>query len=423
MMKDWILFGFGNLERTLAIYLFEKYNDRVRFIVDSDKKKWGNVRYPIKSPDEIKKYVLNKNIYIVISTFHYIEEIKAYIKSLGIPDNRIIVAINEKDIVDMLEFELYMRKIDMSSPLPRILNLELSGYCNCKCVYCPFHGKANLKARNKGFLNLDTLEKIIETIKKLPSIETVDTTGPGEIFLNKDWFIILTKLLGETSINKVIIYTNGMLLKDDNIKQIAELPATHTDVVISLDGKSPEENDAYRIGSRYDIVKDNIKKAAKFFENKDISLKITNCYPTNRKYIESHDYIIDSKYNEIPTFLQKDFPGFKIASQKTFWYGKNMQIDGWDIVKVKWPDTKNICLNLFDRIAIDYAGNLLRCSCGVAGVKGIANVNKDDVIKVWKEDYIMNQARENFKLHRYEDDFCTGCPGKGLGEYSVLISD
>lgn len=419
-----IIFGVGNSKRSIATYIIENHTD-ILCVVDNDRNKWGTEisGYIVREPSDTTKYLQEENVTVVIATFHYHKEITKQLVDLGWDTQRILVAVNDYSFFRSIEFTAYLQNVNLYDPLPTVLNLELSGYCNCRCSYCPFHGEPNLKDGHKGFMKWGTMDAVIDVIKKIPSITTVDTTGPGEIFLHKQWFEMLEKLLTHTNIRHVIMYTNGMLLTEDNIKKISLLSAEDVHIEISIDGETPKENDEYRIGAQYAVVRENIYEAKQFFErsSQSIDIMITNCYPTTLEEIESSDYKLDSKCNSIPQFLRDDFKGISVASQKTFYYGKG-ELSKFNIVEIEWPENVGGgCVNLFYRLPISYKGELLRCSCGQAGIEGIGSVFSDDILDLWHNEKVVELARKNFREQNLEEDFCTGCPGKRKGKYSILI--
>lgn len=422
--KKIILFGAGNDDRTITTYITENYKNII-CIVDNDSTKWGeNINgYSIKNPHIICDYLDDKDIIIVVAAFRYHKEIAEQIRSFGWDSERITVAINEIPFFKSRDFYIYLHNSDLLHPIPTELNIELSGFCNCKCIYCPFHGEPNLKDGHKGFMNWETLNAIIKLVKKIPTIKAVDTTGPGEIFLNKTWYEMLKKLLDNTNIETVVIYTNGMLLTEENARKIALLEAKKIRVEVSIDGESQEENDEYRIGSNYVTVKENVNVALQIFKESKckIELVITNCYPAKMEDIERSKYKSISRYNPVPQFLQEDFGEVTLISQKTFSYGKD-EFSKFKTIKVELPESeRNGCINLFYRLAINFEGKLLRCSCGHAGIEGIGSVFSDDILDLWYNEEQIQKARRNFIEKNLEDDFCTGCPGKGLEEFSLLV--
>lgn len=423
--KKIIIFGVGNEKKSIATYLAEKHGN-VLCVVDNDSRKWGKEinGCPIYGPEHIIQYQNDKDVIVVVATLlRYHDEIKAQLIDMGWDESKIVIAVRDNPFFKSIEFNAYRHSIDLYNPIPTLLHVELSGYCNCRCIYCPFHGEPNLKEDHKGFMTWETLDAIIECVRKIPSIDAVSTVGPGEIFLNKIWFEMLEKLLVNTNIKHVIMYTNGMLLNDENIKKISMLSAEDIQLEVSIDGTLPEENDEYRIGAKYDVIRNNVHAAKKFFDSikHKIEIKITNCYPATLDEIEASNYKLDSKHSSIPLFLENDFAGIALASQKTFYYGKG-ELSKFDIVEVEWPEEGNEgCVNLFYRLPINYKGELLRCSCGQAGIEGIGNVFSDDVLELWHNDKAMEKARENFINQAVEEDFCTGCPGKRKGKYGILI--
>lgn len=423
-VKKKILFGIGNQKKNIATFFLENDNNVIA-IVDNDCNKWGKKigKSVIQSAESIMQYISDEDTIVVITVYSAYEQIKSQLLDMGWNKDRIIVAIKEIPFFTSFEYICYKSEINLYDPIPTLLNIELSGFCNCKCTYCPFHGEVNLKKGHKGLMNEKTMRAVIKQVKNIPSITTVDTTGPGEIFINTKWFELLQSLLDETNIDKVYMYTNGMLLTEENIIKISLLHAKKIVLEISIDGMNQAENDAYRIGAKYNEIKRNIYNAQKTFKNqkKEIEIVITNCYPTTLDEIEKSDYLIDSKENLIPDFLKVDFPNLPIVSQKTFFYGYDIELSGFKKVRVKWKNRENRCNNLFYRIAINYAGELLRCSCGHAGIDAIGNVFVNDILKIWKEEKQIEDARKNFICGVENSDFCKGCPGKGIGEYYILV--
>lgn len=419
-----ILFGLGNGENSIAKYILRNYKNIVA-VLDNDEDKIGKEVNGVKilEPSSSISYLTQEEVIVVITSLRYHDEMQQQLVRLGWKKEKILVAVRDIPQFNDNSFKASLKGIDMDNPKPTVLNIEFSGFCNCRCMYCPFHGEPNLKEGHKGLMSWKTLDAVIEKIKNIPSIKIVDTTGPGEIFININWFEMLSRLIVNTTIEEVIMYTNGMLLDDDNIGKILSLPAKKISVEVSIDGESPQENDEYRIGSNFEQIKKNILNLKKNIDEtgKNIDITITNCYPTTLEEITKYDYLIDSKQNSVPHFLKQNFDNIKVVSQKTFYYGKGT-LENFEIVTVKWPkDYADICLNLFNRLAINYQGELLRCSCGQAGIQGIADVFNDDILNVWYTDEEMNRARTNFKNNILEEDFCSGCPGKGKGEYGVLI--
>lgn len=428
-MKDYkkvILFGYSDNKKSIARFLTTKSN--VIMIVDNDNKKIGkNVELgmEIQEVERIEDYKMETEVHIVITSELYYDEMLQQVTDLGWSKERINSRKDLEEVKNSFEYKCFVNDVRLELPTPTVINLELSGYCNCQCIYCPFHGEINMKKNHKGFMDESTIDKVIELINRIPTIDTIDTTGPGEIFINKNWYELLQKVLDNCCVETVYIYTNGMMLNEENIQKLCKLHVKNLNLEISIDGTSKAENNKYRVGSDFDVIKKNIYMAKRNFEKEQKgTILITNCYPVSLKKIEDANGYLDSKENvQIPRYLEDEFPDISKVSQNTFYYGEDrLNLSIFDKRKVKWRNTENRCLNLFNRIAIDFQGNLLKCSCGHAGIVPIANIFQDDVYKIWRENAEMQQARNHFIKNIEEEDFCKGCPGRGIGEYYVLIN-
>lgn len=423
---DWVLFGAS--EGDFTRYLAEKAKNMIA-VIDNDTSKWGKewCGKKIYSPAILDG--LNKDkVLVILANDRYQIEMKKQLEELGWQGNYIVAKDDLKDLSNSYDYFAYCSGIDLYNYEPVWLNLELSGICNCKCFYCPFHGLQNIKEGQKRLMTWDTLISVINQIKRIPSIKKLSTTGAGELFVNPEWYEMLEFFVSQTSISYVNMYTNGILLNEKNVEKLISLNIEKLELEISIDGKTPEENDSYRVGSDYGKIKKNIR----YLENRikeesacdRIKIIITNCYPISEQMLQIQNFKIDSKVAEVPEFLKKDFPGITLISQYTFLNQKtedDASLKTLKSLKVSWPDNfRYRCLNLFQWMAINNKGELLRCPCGYAGIEAIGNVFKDDIYTVWKEDEQMNQARKNFIKGNMEMDFCKGCPGKGIGEYYLL---
>lgn len=407
---------FGAKRNKINKYLMD-LNSNVLCIFDNYISEGGG-EIPICKPELIPEVEAR---FVVVATWANWEEIRKQLKELGYVEDRILIALEDVTEFGSFEWISITQGINIRNPEPKILNLELSGYCNCKCVYCPFHGEMNLKKERKGLMSLETAHRIADMASNIRTIDTIDATGPGEIFINKQWYEILTILLQKIPTKRLYLYTNGILLNESNIRRIGELPSESIVVEVSIDGESPYENDRYRVGSHYETIKNNIRSAAESWRNKSIELVITNCHAIEEKELVENNYIVDSKISDIPKFLANDFPDICKVSQKTFCYGnKNVKYKDFKRVEVSWPDNSKRCLNLFHRLAVDYEGNLLKCSCGAAGVQPIAGIG-ENYLELWKNNEEIVRARKNFIRGVNEEDFCSYCPGKGMGQYYVLV--
>ena len=424
LYDNFIIFGAG--KGKILHFLIEKYSSKIVGIIDNDKNKTGKEikGKKIFSVDILNTYNLNDTV-VISSLYNKNEEIREQFVKLGWGNN-FVVAREELDSINSFEFRLFECGVSANNFVPNVLHIELSGLCNCKCVYCPFHGYQNSKVGHKKNMKWDVLKAICEQMKKINTFNTINTTGNGEIFLNPEWFEMLQYVLSQISVPKVIMYTNGMLLNEENIKKILSLNVEKIILEISIDGRTPKDNDKYRIGSKYNTIKSNIERliSLKSNSNKNLEVIITNCYPLKKNELKDTNKIFNV---DVPQYIKDDFPGIKSTSKAAFVYKTENDKNNetlLDYVVVRHPlNNPYRCTNLFHTLCINNAGDLIRCSCGNVGIdNAIGNVLNDDVLDLWYNDKSMNMVRNAFvECDGLSLDFCDGCPFSGINEYKVMI--
>lgn len=118
------------------------------------------------------------------------------------------------------------------------IQIEVSGFCNASCFYCPHttHRKS-WRGRN---ITLQEFQKIVPYLKR---VKLLHLQGWGEPFCNQDFFkfVEIAKKYG----CQVGTTTNGMLIEDSHIEKIVDL---NIDIIaFSLAGVI--NNDTMRLGT------------------------------------------------------------------------------------------------------------------------------------------------------------------------------
>ena len=422
-----IIFGAGT-DTVLYEYVIREFSEKIKAIIDNDENKQGKKAYGVDvfSADCLSNF--NKKDTLIIScVHHYNNEIKKQIEQLGWKDN-FIIAAEDMASVNSYEFSLLRYGITPDNIMPIILNLELSGICNCKCVYCSYHSeKHRTRIWRKDLMSWDTLIAVVEQAKKIRSFKRIFLVGAGELFVNPEWFEMTQYVIKETGIHDVYLYTNGTLLNEKNIDKIMELDTESLEIDISLDGRSPEENDRWRIGAKYEEIKSNIymlmdKKAKR---NKVLSLYLSHNHPVLESEIGGRTFI--ERDSAIPPqYLVSAFPDMEIRSvytQLNSTFCCDEAHYGFKIRKFCYPtDYPNRCQSCYTTLSVNNNGDLLRCMCGEQNKDRILkNVRECDLLDQFINDKKMNEAREHLLKGICGVDFCDGCILRGMGEYYLAV--
>lgn len=216
--KNPIIYGFGLTGKWISSELGAEY------IVDTDIKKWGNSFEGalVKSPDFLKEIDVDTDIVVVtvVDIFDVIPLLNHYgVTWIPLAD----LFINSQFTIDKNltgESEEFLR-YSVSTVLQcqnaslsadqfylRSVDLVITEKCTLKCKDC-----ANLMQFYEAPINYN-IENIIAGVINLSArtdfIHEIRVIG-GEPFLNKDIYKIINRISEIKNINKIVIYTNGMI--------------------------------------------------------------------------------------------------------------------------------------------------------------------------------------------------------------------
>lgn len=114
----------------------------------------------------------------------------------------------------------------------KILQIELTNYCNGDCEWC----RNSTMKRKKGFMSIEMVEKIAKKVHKRQNHLALHFYGESMLHPK---FIEIIKLLGSYGID-TSLFTNGYFLNDKMISQIAKCQ-TLTQIYITLNRFEPYE--------------------------------------------------------------------------------------------------------------------------------------------------------------------------------------
>lgn len=108
---------------------------------------------------------------------------------------------------------------------PRQVRVETSSFCNSSCSWCHFHGDFKPATRTKGRMTRELFSAILDDIASWPKpLQEIVPTVWGEVFLNKSWAWMLMEIARRLPQTGIHIVTTGILLNDENLEQLAQVP-------------------------------------------------------------------------------------------------------------------------------------------------------------------------------------------------------
>ncbi len=420
---------FGASEKNYAEQIVKKYGEQIVYCIDNDVNKHNTKfmdKYTIYPIEKILEE--EKGTYIVItSAIYYYNKMAAQLMTMGLEKNKDFVFAGDILDIDSLKecWEKNRRRTDINiKPELRVLHLEYSGACNLKCIYCPFHGVHGIYKDHTGLMTFDTLKTTVEKFKNVSTIETLDLCGHGEIFINKYWYEFTDYILTEMSIKKVIIYTNGMLLTEENAQKLAQLKRHNIKLCleVSIDGSTPEENNGFRLNSDYKTIKNNIYNALKYLSEEDIN--IANAFIIGEDELKRRDYDVSFSIN-VPEFILKDFSNIYSFSRPVYNKRPNDKMilldKEYSNSKVYTKYKSPVCNIIFDTLAINNKGHILLCQCLASGISFLGNIFDNDPVDVFYNNTELNSIR-NMVKNGETPKSCYLCTTSPMQQYIVLCN-
>lgn len=138
----------------------------------------------------------------------------------------------------------------LEPPLPRSLQVEVTGACNLRCAMCLVSYRPAL-GKTSGSMRLPEFRRLVDS---LPELELVTMQGLGEPLLAPD-FLPMLELLAERGI-RMGFNTNGTLLTQEVAERLVRLGVDW--IHVSLDGATAQTYESIRGRSSFELVRRNL---------------------------------------------------------------------------------------------------------------------------------------------------------------------
>jgi sulfatase maturation enzyme AslB (radical SAM superfamily) len=246
----------------------------------------------------------------------------------------------------------------MDGRFPSTIAIELTNYCNSKCIFCPlFHGPESMdrQLRPKKFMDMALFSKISrEIVAQRWQPQTIYLNLHGEPLLDP-LFAQRLQLLFELSLTQYVdLQTNASPLDADTARAIVVAGVRR--VTIGFDGATPETYKAHRRGCDYTQVLSNIRQLAAFRDESKSPLRIAIQYVrTHRNGTE-----VLAAYALFKEFLSPDLDCFQCTVSNN-WARGSLVNEG--VVLFGDSDTvpTQACPNVFSQLMISADGRVPAC--------------------------------------------------------------
>jgi radical SAM protein with 4Fe4S-binding SPASM domain len=270
---------------------------------------------------------------------------------------------------------------------PLHLDIEASSVCNLKCEFCD--ATINKIGTKSGYMEFDTFTKIIDEGAELGLYAIKLNSGArGEPLLNRN-IVKMVEYAKQKGIIDVYLNTNAVLLSKELSLELIDAGLDR--ISISFEGMNSDVYEKYRVGAKYEKVKQNILNLV------DVRDSIGSCNPKIRiqtvgvpeilqdisEYIHFWGDIVD----EVALIDSKDYKNLN----------KNLVSDWacpyiWQRMMVTWDGTISVC-------GFDYSNN-----------HKLGNVKIDSIKDAWGGAEMKRIRMLHKEGMSHKIAICNGCP-------------
>ena len=268
--------------------------------------------------------------------------------------------------------------VPLNSPL--VLYVELSGFCNLKCKFCPHYiDPDNLI---KDTMSQETFDNLILGIKGLKKIKVIRLIGTGEPLLNKKFLAFAQQIKEANVCERLELTTNALLLKKEEYR--LNLTKYLDKIIISIEGLDEQ---AY-----LDVAGTKIK-----FEElvKNIHLLYQNKRNCNI-YIKIHNSAIKDEMDlkKFHKFFGNSCDEIFVENLVNLW-PETISNLGFDAGYRFGGEAKpqKVCTQIFKSMMVNANGDVVPCCVDFKRVNKISNINEEPLSIIWNSKK-MNSMRQ-----------------------------
>ena len=312
---------------------------------------------------------------------------------------------NYKEIVLNEEFDIYENKEYLEyrknwneypkqgfvSGYPISLDINVTNRCNLKCIMCRRTKFAERGEEEKPEdIDLKLYKDIIDESAK-EGVFAVHITGDGEPLLHEN-IIEIIEYAGRKNILDIFMSTNATLLDEDMSRAI--LDAGLTRLIISFDSPIKSTYEKIRVGSKYEMVIENIKRFAK--------IKKSYKYPILRAQMVK----MSLNKQEVDEYIKLFSPFVDVIGFTEYINYFNLDDGSKEINEKKYPDGF-VCFDLWRRMTIDVNGSVYACVPKPEALY-LGDAHKQTLKELWHSQKI-NKVRRLYIENNLSclDKYCT----------------
>ncbi|WP_035767608.1 radical SAM/SPASM domain-containing protein [Butyrivibrio sp. NC2002] len=289
---------------------------------------------------------------------------------------------------------------------PLLLLVELSGYCNFECKFCP-HGTENDNLV-KNNMDFKLFKKIVEELDRDQAhIAKIRYCGMGEMLINPNAVDMMSYLRdvvrrGNLNVECLELITNGSLFNKINAKMLCE---SVDRIVISVEGLNSEEYQSVTgTAIDYEAFLEGIVNIYANKGNCEIVVKIQGNSIKSEHDKKKFELLFEDKADLLSIENLTDmWPGYEtklVDTDRSFRYHV-----GEGVVR------KKVCAQIFKSLQIYANGDVVPCCFDWERLNYLGNVREKSIKEIWNGSELRKLIYKHLMLQKDTFEPCNTCYG------------
>ncbi len=288
---------------------------------------------------------------------------------------------------------------------PYNLKVEVSSFCNARCIYCAHAQKDH--GVYEGNMSLELMERIIKQSKDFPhKYKVVEMFSFGESLCNPNLEKMIAMVKESEVAEKINFTTNGLLITKERADKIVE---SGVDIIrISLQGLDAETYwNICKVKVDFEAFIDNLRYLYENKGNTSIRMKIADTAIANvpegeKRFKEIFGSIADSIFVEkiIPMYADVDYGDIDSRIYEH-------AINGRENISQK--EIHTVCNRPFYRLRVAADGKVTAACCDIPNDFYYGSIYEDNLINIWNGEKRRALLKMQLEGKRFLHPVCKKC--------------
>ncbi len=288
---------------------------------------------------------------------------------------------------------------------PYNLKVEVSSFCNARCVYCA-HSNRN-HGVYEGNMSLELMDHILSDSKEFPhKYKVMEMFSFGESMCNPN-FARMIKMAKEADVaEKINFTTNGLLITPEKADELIE---AGTDIIrISLQGLDSQAYwDVCKVKVDFEQFIDNLRYLYEHKGNCSVRMKIADVAIANdpdgqKKFEDLFGPISDSIFVEkiIPMYADVDYHEIDDSIYEKAINGRE---------DIHQQEIHTVCNRPFYRLRVAADGKVTAACCDIPNDFYYGSIYENNLVEIWNGERRKALLKMQLLGKRFSNPICKNC--------------